>query len=313
VGLLIAYAGTAEFAVPALTAIAGSSHRLTLVITQPDRRAGRGRHPTPSPVKHRALALGVPLLAPERLDSDFAAALAAHAPDALVVAAYGLLVPEPLLALPRLGGINIHGSLLPRWRGAAPVQRAIEAGDAVTGVAVMRMEPTLDTGPWYRQEPVAIADSDTSATLGARLADLGARLVVSVLDDLERGSARLTPQASSGASYAAKLTKSEAAIDWRAPAELIARRVRAFDPWPVASTTLDGVALRIWAARAEADAPTAAFGQVLAASGAGIAVATGHGRLWLTRVQPPGRRPVSAGEFVNAVGRDSLIGRVLGT
>jgi methionyl-tRNA formyltransferase len=264
-------------------------------------------------VKTSALALGLPVLAPERLDAQFTAALTACAPDALVVVAYGLLIPETLLALPRLGGINVHASLLPRWRGAAPVQRAIEAGDAVTGVAIMRMEPTLDTGPLYRQERVEIADDDTSATLAARLADVGARLVVSVLDDLERGRARLAPQARAGASYAAKLKKSEAAIDWRNPAELIARRVRAFDPWPVASTTVDGVPLRIWAARPDAAPTSAAPGQVLAATGEGIAVATGHGRLWLTRVQPPGRRPVTGGEYVNAIGRDALLGRVLGT
>jgi methionyl-tRNA formyltransferase len=312
VGLLVAYAGTAEFAVPALNALAGSAHRVALVITQPDRPAGRGRRPTPSPVKHCALALGLPLLEPERLDAQVAAALAAPSPDALVVAAYGLLIPEPLLALPRLGGINLHASLLPRWRGAAPVQRAIEAGDPVTGVAIMRMEATLDTGPLYRQEQVDIADSDTSATLGARLADRGARLLVSVLDDLERGIARLTPQSAVGASYAAKLRKSEAAIDWRDPALRIARRVRAFDPWPVASTTLDGVPLRVWAARPDRQSTSATPGEILAAGGEGIAVATGDGRLWLTRVQPPGRRPVAAAEYVNAVGRDSLLGRVLG-
>ena len=312
-GLTVAYAGTAEFAVPALTAIAGSSHRIALVITQPDRPAGRGRRPMPSPVKNSALALGLPLLAPERLDAEFTSALARSAPDALVVVAYGLLIPEPVLALPRLGGINVHASLLPRWRGAAPVQRAIEAGDAVTGVAIMRMEPTLDTGPLYRQERVDIADTDTSATLGARLAQCGARLVVSVLDDLEQGAARMTPQARDGASYAAKLRKSEAAIDWRDPAVSIARRIRAFDPWPVASTTLAGVPLRVWAARPDSEPTPAPPGQILAASGEGIAVATGDGRLWLTRVQLPGRRPVGGGEYVNAVGRDALVGRVLGT
>jgi methionyl-tRNA formyltransferase len=313
VGLLVAFAGSAEFAVPALTAIAGSPHRIALVITQPDRPAGRGRRPTASPVKNSALALGLPVLAPQRLDAESTAALAAHAPDALVVVAYGLLIPQALLALPKLGGINVHASLLPRWRGAAPVQRAIEAGDAVTGVAIMRMEPTLDTGPLYRQERVAIADNDTSAKLAARLADLGARLVVCVLDDLERGTARLTPQARDGASYAAKLRKSEAAIDWRDSAQLIARRIRAFDPWPVASTTVDGAPLRIWAARPDAEPTSAAPGQVLAATGEGIAVATGRGRLWLTRVQPPDRKPVTGGEYVNAIGRDALLGRVLGT
>jgi len=313
VALVVAYAGTAEFAAPAMTAIARSRHRLALVITQPDRRSGRGQHLMPSVVKAHALDLHLPVITPHTLDDQFTATLARLVPDVLVVVAYGLLIPEKVLAVPRLGGVNVHASLLPRWRGAAPVQRAIEAGDERTGVAIMRMEATLDTGPLYRQEPVEIYPADTGGTLSERLANAGAELIVPVLDDLESGAAQLTPQASVGATYAAKLTKSEATIDWRDAAEVIARRVRAFNPWPVASTTLKGTLLRIWKARPENEAVSAAPGQVLAATEAGIEVATGRGRLWLTVVQSPGRRAVTGGDYVNAIGRDALLGAVLGT
>jgi methionyl-tRNA formyltransferase len=308
-GLAVAFAGTSGFAVPALAAIAASRHRVAVVYTQPDRPAGRGRRLAPSPVKELAQSLGLALEQPETLRApDAAPRLAAYAADVMVVAAYGLLLPPAILAVPRLGCINIHGSLLPRWRGAAPVARAIEAGDAVTGVSIMRMEAGLDTGPVMRREQTAIGADETAGELEARLAALGATQAVLALDALAAGRATFESQDESLASYARKLSKSEARLAWRERAEVLARRVRAFIPWPVAEAALDGEQLRIHEARAIEDPARAAPGTVLRAGADGIVVAAGAGALVLKRVQLPGRRVIEASELA---GSRPLAGRVL--
>lgn len=307
--LAVAFAGTSGFAVPALAAIAASRHRVVVVYTQPDRPAGRGRRLAASPVKERAQALGLALQQPQSLRTPEAAAtLAAHAPDVMVVAAYGLLLPPAILAVPPLGCVNIHGSLLPRWRGAAPVARAIEAGDATTGVCIMRMEAGLDTGPVMLRTETPIGARETAGGLEARLAELGASLVVSALDALAEGRAAFEPQDESRATYARKLAKSEARLDWREPAAVLARRVRAFQPWPVAEASLDGRQLRVHEAEAVPEAAGAAPGTVLRAGAEGIVVAAGSGALVLRRVQQPGRRVVAASDLA---GSRALAGRVL--
>ena len=313
--LRLVYAGTPEFAVPALDALA-RTHAVVAVYTQPDRPAGRGRALAQSPVKQRALELGLPVEQPPTLKTpDAAARLAAYAPDAMVVAAYGLLLPQAVLDVPRLGCINIHASTLPRWRGAAPIQRAILAGDATTGVCIMRMEAGLDTGPVYRQESLGIGARETAGGLHDRLAALGARLIVDALAALEAGTARAAPQPADGVTYAHKLDKREATIDWRRPAAEIERAVRAFVPWPIAETRLAGEQLRVHEAIVREGAPgdLPAPGTIVAAGGDGIDVATGDGVLRLLRVQLAGRKPVTAREFLNAGGRSaSLVGARLG-
>ncbi len=310
-GLSVVFAGTPEFAVPALEAIAGSRHRIRAVYTQPDRPAGRGLKLLASPVKRRAAELGLSVIQPATLrDPAAAAALAALEPDVLVVVAYGLILPQAILDVPRLGCLNIHASLLPRWRGAAPIQRAILAGDAETGVTIMGMEAGLDTGPMLLREVEAIGPGDPAGTLHDRLALRGARLIVEALDLLERGEAHFTPQPAEGITYAAKIDKSEAILDWTRPAIDLARQVRAFDPWPVAQTTLDGRQLRIWAARPlHRPADGALPGTVLRAGEDGIEVASREGILVLERVQLAGGKPLPAPQFAH--GR-SLAGRVLG-
>jgi methionyl-tRNA formyltransferase len=310
-GLAIAFAGTPDFSVPALDAIAASRHRLVAVYTQPDRPAGRGLRIVESPVKQRARALDVPLEQPATLKSaDAASRLAAHAPDVMVVVAYGLLLPQAILDVPPQGCLNIHASLLPRWRGAAPIQRALLAGDGETGVTIMRMEAGLDTGPMLVAERTPIAPDDTGGSLHDRLAAMGGRLIVEALDRVAAGTARLEPQDASLATYARKIDKSEALIDWNRPAAELARRVRAFNPWPVAETRLAGEQLRIWAAHEAAGTPhQAVAGTVMEAGATGITVMTGEGVLVLERVQLPGRKPVAARDLANS--RD-LRGTTLG-
>jgi len=309
-GLSVVFAGTPDFSVPALEAIAASRHRLLAVYTQPDRRSGRGLKVEAGPVRRAAEARGIPVEQPATLKDPAAqAALAARHPDVMVVVAYGLILPQAVLDIPRLGCVNIHASLLPRWRGAAPIQRAIAAGDRETGITIMRMEAGLDTGPMLSQEVIEIAADETGGSLHDRLAVLGARMIVEALDRIEAGTARFVPQDDSRATYAGKLSKAEAILDWLQSAEVLERQVRAFDPWPVAETKLDGTQLRIWAAHAEAGDIRGAAGTVLAAEAGGIAVATGRGVLVLDRVQLPGKRPVAAAELARS---RPLAGRVLG-
>ncbi|MEY3296318.1 MAG: hypothetical protein RLZZ451_2366, partial [Pseudomonadota bacterium] len=251
----IAYAGTPEFARVALQALHAAGHEVVRVLTQPDRPAGRGLKLQPSPVKQFAQDRGLALAQPRslRLDGRFPdeaeaarALLQADAPELMVVAAYGLILPRWVLELPRHGCLNIHGSLLPRWRGAAPIQRAIEAGDAETGITIMQMDEGLDTGAMRLWESTPIGPDDTGATLHDRLAALGARLVVQALAQLQAGTLPLVPQPAEGACYAHKIDKAEAALDWAQPAAVLERRIRAFDPAPGCSATLAGVPLKLW-------------------------------------------------------------------
>lgn len=309
----IVFAGTPEFAVPALEALAASPHELVGVLTQPDRPAGRGRVLAASAVKQRALALGLPVDQPERLATpEQRAVLDSWQPELLVVVAYGLILPTAVLRLPRHGCLNIHASLLPRWRGAAPIQRAILAGDAETGVDIMQLEATLDTGPIYAETRLAIGPEETAGELQQRLAQAGAAALLPVIAALADGSARPRAQSDVGVCYAAKLRKDEALIDWRRGAVEIARQVRAFNPWPVAETTLGAERLRIWKAHvlpADSAGATAAPGTVLAAPADVLPVATGAGVLAIEVLQLPGKRPVSAGEFRRA---RAATGQVLG-
>jgi methionyl-tRNA formyltransferase len=310
--LRIVFAGTPEFALPALDALAASPYELVGVLTQPDRPAGRGRVLTASPVKQRALQLGLPVSQPERLASDEQrAALLAWRPDLLVVIAYGLILPSVALQLPRLGCLNIHASLLPRWRGAAPIARAILAGDAATGVAIMGLEPTLDTGPVYAERRVAIGAHDTAADLLPQLAALGATALLEVIDALAAGTAVATVQSAAGVSYAHKLSKEEAVINWNSSADLISRQVRAFNPWPVAETLLQGERVRIWRAWAEAaldagGSATAAPGSALGVHAGTLRVRCGAGVLAIESLQLPGKRAVSAADFAHAHTPDGL-------
>jgi methionyl-tRNA formyltransferase len=307
VPLRVAFAGTPEFAAVALEAIHAAGYPVPLVLTQPDRPAGRGMKLTPSPTKRLAQSLGVPVAQPRslRLDGRFPeearagrAALEAATPDVLVVAAYGLILPAWVLALPRLGCLNIHGSLLPRWRGAAPIHRAIEAGDVETGITIMQMDEGLDTGDMLLDAREPIRPDDTTARLHDRLAALGAWLVVQALADAARGALRPVPQPAEGVTYAHKIEKAEAAIDWTLPAAAIARRVRAFDPFPGASFPCRGEAVKLWRA-VPTDRPVAADappGTILAIGSAGVVVSCGEGALTLIEVQRPGgkRQPVDA-------------------
>lgn len=300
-GLAVAFAGTPDFALPAIDAVAASRHRIVVVYTQPDRPAGRGRKLAASPVKQRALALGLPVEQPRSLrDPEAQSGLARYAPDVMLVVAYGLLLPQPVLDTPRLGCLNIHGSMLPRWRGAAPVARAIEAGDARTGVCIMRMEAALDTGPVLRCTETAIGPGENAGELQARLAVTGAALAVEALDAIAAGSVVATAQDETQATYARKLEKSEARLDWRESALVLERRVRAFNPWPVAEAVFDGGRIRIFDAQAVATGSSAPPGAILSADASGIVVNTGNQALALLRVQLPGRRVISAAEFASA-------------
>jgi len=308
--LKLAFAGTPEFAVPALMALA-QAHEVCGVFTQPDRKAGRGRLLTPSPVKAWAQARDLAVFQPANFRNEEAVhSLAELRVDALVVVAYGLLLPPVVLSLPRLGCFNIHASLLPRWRGAAPIQRAIFAGDAQTGITIMRMEAGLDTGPVLARAVLDIGPRDTSGTLHAVLARLGARLMCQTLDLLARGEVRETPQPDSGITYAAKIDKAEAEIRWSGTAVHIDRQVRAFDPRPVAQTHWQGQQLRVWQAEVlRTDGAGAEPGLVLTHSDAGVDVACGQGMLRITQLQLPGRTRASAAELLRA---RSLAGARLG-
>lgn len=288
-------------------------HTPVAVLTQPDRPAGRGRTVAAGPVKQLAQDLGIPVLQPPTLKDDEAqAALRELAPDLIVVVAYGLLLPKAVLALPRLGCVNVHASLLPRWRGASPIQAAVLAGDPETGVSIMQLEAGLDTGPVFAVARTPVGATETAGELEARLARLGADTLGGLLEDLLAGGLRPVPQSGDGVTYAPRIHKSEARIDWREPALAIARRVRAWNPWPVAETLLDGQQLRCFASEplgTELPDGSHVPGQVLASDARGIEVQAGAGRLRLCEVQAPGRQRVAAADF--ARGR-SLVGKVLG-
>ncbi|MCA0393306.1 MAG: methionyl-tRNA formyltransferase [Proteobacteria bacterium] len=297
----IVFAGTPGFAVPSLR-VAAADGEVVAVYTQPDRPAGRGRGLAASPVKQAALELGLPVLQPETLRTvEARAALRALRPDLMVVVAYGLLLPPKVLEIPRHGCWNVHASLLPRWRGAAPIQRAIEAGDAETGVCLMRMAQGLDTGPVLLERRTPIAATETSGALHDRLAELGAQALAEGLAALRGGRLpAATPQPDAGATYAHKLEKGEALLDWAAPAEVLARKVRAFLPWPVAEAELAGERVRIHAADALSLAHAAAPGTLLAASRDGLDVACGTGALRIRALQRAGARAITAADYLNA-------------
>ena len=303
------FAGTPEFAQTALAALHAAGHEIVLVLSQPDRPAGRGMKLQASPVKQWALAHQVPVAQPRslRLDGkypeDAAAArdtlLAAKA-DAMIVAAYGLILPQWVLDLPPKGCLNIHASLLPRWRGAAPIHRAIEAGDTQTGITIMQMDAGLDTGDMLLVLPCAIAPNDTTAVLHDRLADLGGEAIVQALDSLDSLPHQAQPE--EGVNYAHKIDKAEAALDWALSAEVLARRIRAFDPFPGMTVPLTTEAgsetLKIWQAVAEPLVSPAEPGTVLSADASGVRVACGEGQLCLTQLQRPGGKRLSAADFL---------------
>ncbi|PZQ16628.1 MAG: methionyl-tRNA formyltransferase [Rhodanobacter denitrificans] len=299
----LVFAGTPEFAVPCLQACLRAPVDVVAVYTQPDRPAGRGRQLAASPVKQAALAAAIPAVEqPETLrDPEAQARLRALAPDLMIVVAYGLILPRKVLSIPKLGCWNVHASLLPRWRGAAPIQRALLAGDAETGVDLMRMEAGLDTGPVLLERRTPIGPDETGGSLHDRLAVLGAEVLADGLARVVAGEWLVArEQPGQGVTYAHKLDKAEARLDWSLPAPTLERTVRAFDPWPVAEADIGGERLRIWSARA-ADMPHAATpGQLLAAGPTGIDVACGEGVLRILEVQRAGGRRIAVRDYLNA-------------
>lgn len=312
-GVRVVFAGTPEFAHVALARVHAAGFEIPLVLTQPDRPAGRGLKLQPSPVKAFALAHSLAVSQPRslRLDGRYTqdamaarAALTEARPDVMVVAAYGLILPAWVLALPRLGCINIHASLLPRWRGAAPIHRAIEAGDEKTGITIMHMDEGLDTGDMLLVEPVDIRTDDTTGALHDRLAALGGRLIVEALELAVCGNLEPTRQPAEGVTYAHKIDKAEATIDWTQPAAVIERRMRAFDPFPGAGTQLDGEVVKVWRGAVVAGSSTP--GTILTSDGDNLVVACGQGALRLLELQRAGGRRLGAREFLQ--GRAVLSG-----
>jgi len=301
--LRIAFAGTPQFALPALRALLKSPHQVVGVLTQPDRPAGRGRELRASPVKLLALDAKLPLSQPSTLKTpESRADLERWAPDILVVVAYGLILPPPVLALPRLGCVNIHGSILPRWRGAAPIQRAILAGDAETGVTIMQLDAGLDTGPMLLGRVRPIGSHETAGDLHDALSELGASALIEALDGLAAGTLKARAQPVEGICHAPKIEKSEAPLDWSASAIRLDRQVRAFNPWPIAETRFAGESLRVLAARvADPSGQHDAPGTLLGIAEDGLRVACGEGVLAVRELQRAGKRPVSARDFANAV------------
>ncbi|WP_068828796.1 methionyl-tRNA formyltransferase [Pseudomonas sp. BMS12] len=295
----IVFAGTPEFAAQHLQALLDAGRQVVAVYTQPDRPAGRGQKLMPSPVKQLALQHGLPVYQPQTLrDPAAQAELAALQPDLMVVVAYGLILPQVVLDAPRLGCINSHASLLPRWRGAAPIQRAVEAGDASSGVTVMQMEAGLDTGPMLLKVTTTISAEDTGGSLHDRLATLGSAAVVEAVGKLAAGELHGEVQDDSLATYAHKLNKDEARLDWSRPAIELERLVRAFNPWPICHSSLNGDALKVHAA--QLGEGSGQPGTILAADKTGLTVACGQGALRLTRLQLPGGKPLSFTDLYNS-------------
>ncbi|GHA82613.1 methionyl-tRNA formyltransferase [Cognatilysobacter bugurensis] len=304
----IVFAGTPEFAVPCLRAAARHGE-VVAVYTQPDRPAGRGRGLTPSPVKREAITRGIPVLQPENFKTrDSKDALRALEPDVMVVVAYGLILPQSVLDIPVHGCWNVHASLLPRWRGAAPIQRAIEAGDAETGVCLMQMEKGLDTGPVLLSQALAIGEHDTGGQLHDRLAELGAQVLADGLGLLRAGIRPVPrPQPAEGVTYAHKLDKAEARLDFARPAVELANRVRAFNPWPMAEAVIGGERVRVHGAAALPTEHDAAPGTLLAASRDGLDIACADGALRVRVLQREGGKAITAADYLN--GRRDLLAR----
>jgi methionyl-tRNA formyltransferase len=309
--LRLVFAGTPEFAAEHLKALLDTPHQIVAVYTQPDRPAGRGQKLMPSPVKQLAVEHGIPVLQPPTLrDPAAQAELKALGADLMVVVAYGLILPQVVLDTPRLGCINSHASLLPRWRGAAPIQRAVQAGDAESGVTVMQMEAGLDTGPMLLKVTTPISASDTGGSLHDRLAQLGPQAVLLAIEGLAAGTLKGEMQDDALANYAHKLNKDEARIDWSRPAVELERLVRAFNPWPICHSSLDGEPLKVLAAALGEG--KGAPGQILAASKDGLTVACGEGALLLTRLQLPGGKPLNFADLYNSRREQFAVGKVLG-
>ncbi|MDR1994758.1 methionyl-tRNA formyltransferase [Azonexus sp.] len=295
--LRVAFAGTPEFAAHALEAILAAGCTVPVVLTQPDRSAGRGMKLAASAVKQLALARGLAIDQPERLRTDEERArLKESRPDVLVVAAYGLILPPEALALPRMGCLNIHASLLPRWRGAAPIQRAIEAGDEQTGITIMQMDAGLDTGPMLLCRKIDIAREDTAASLHDKLARLGAEAIVEALARLAVGNLPAEAQPATGVTIAKKISRAEAGADWRRPATELARQVRAFNPFPVAFALARETTIKLWAAHTVSEHGEP--GSILRADASGLVVACGEDALCVTELQRPGSRRMAAAEFL---------------
>lgn len=304
--LKIIYAGTPDFAVPALQSLIQSPHEVCAVYTQPDRPAGRGRKIQFGPVKQVAVDAGIPVEQAVSLKSeDVQQQLLSYNADVMVVAAYGLILPQAVLDIPKYGCLNIHGSLLPRWRGAAPIHRAIQAGDEKTGVTIMQMAAGLDTGDMLQKVSTTISATDTGQSVHDKLANIGAEALLEVLDKMMAGNLTPEVQDDAQANYAHKLNKAEAEIDWNQTAEEIDRTIRAFNPWPVAFTTLNGKPLRIYMSKALDKVSTEPVGSVIGESKLGIEVVTGKGVLSFSRLQLPGRKAMDVKEFLNA---KSLLG-----
>lgn len=298
----IIFAGTPDFAACHLQALLDDNqHQVIAVYTQPDRPAGRGKKLQASAVKELALRNQLSVEQPESLKAESAQRqLAAYQADLMVVVAYGLLLPQAVLDIPRLGCVNVHGSLLPRWRGAAPIQRAIWAGDKETGVTIMQMDAGLDTGPMLLKKSIPIKNQDTSASLYNKLAELGPEALLQTLNQLEEGACTPEPQDDNDASYAKKLSKQEAQIDWQQDAEFIERCIRAFTPWPGTEFTVKGLRFKVWQAdvcQGEVNTPP---GTVLQADKRGLRIQTGQGALNITQLQPPGKKPMPIADVLNA-------------
>ncbi|MGJ8514777.1 methionyl-tRNA formyltransferase [Carnimonas bestiolae] len=308
--LRVGFAGTPDFAADILAALLASQHQVVCVFTQPDRPAGRGRKPQASPVKQLAERHQLPLYQPLTLrDEESRAPLAAATLDVLVVAAYGLILPTEVLELPRFGALNVHASLLPRWRGAAPIQRAIEHGDSESGVTIMQMDEGLDTGDMLLKKSVPIDATTTGGSLHDALAAAGAEAIVTALDEIAAQQQKIagTAQPQQGVSYAAKLSKAEALLDFSGTASNLALRVRAFNPWPVCWAYAGNSTLRVWEASAEPSSDTAAPGTVLSADSNGIVVACAEGALRITRAQLPGTKPLSVKELLASPKRAEVL------
>ncbi|WP_027853476.1 methionyl-tRNA formyltransferase [Marinobacterium litorale] len=311
--LKIIFAGTPDFAAASLSALLNAGHNVIAVYTQPDRPAGRGRKLTASPVKQLAEQHELPVYQPQSLRDEAAQAeLAALKPDLMVVAAYGLILPREVLNIPSLGCINVHASLLPRWRGAAPIHRAVLAGDRETGITIMQMEAGLDTGPMLLKTSCEIGANETSGELHDRLSVLGGNALCQALEQLKQGTLNAEPQDDSQATYAHKLEKAEGALDWSADAETLARQIRGLNPWPVAYTEHEGKTLRVWAAHVAEATTDPAPGTIVAHTKEALIVSTGSGRLALTSVQLPGGKPTPVSALLNAHGKRFAVGSTLG-
>ncbi len=297
--LRVIFAGTPQFAVPSLRQLIDSEHTVAGVLTQPDRRRGRGRISMPPEVKSLALEHNLAIIQPQKLNREVTATIASLEPDLMIVVAYGLMIPKEMLALPRLGCVNVHASLLPRWRGAAPIARAIEYGDSVTGISIMQLDAGLDSGPVYSMRRCPIESDDTTQSLQLKLAALGAAELSAVVGQMESSCITPRPQDETAATYAAKLTSAEAPIDWHAAAARIQRKIHALNPWPVAHSWIAGERVRIWQARLYEDANLRGKpGQIVLQDQRTLVVMTGAGLLEITWLQKEGKKRLPAHDFL---------------